>query len=49
MKKAKAWNIKGEVVAELKYNVDASYRFHKSKSVDIEVDFWRFGVVDKEL
>jgi len=48
-KKAKQWNIKGEVVAQLRYNLDASYKFHKNKSVDIDVDFWRFDVSNKEL
>lgn len=36
------WNVTGEIVAELRYNLDSSYRFHKKKSVDIEVDLWRF-------
>jgi len=48
-KKTKEWNVKAEVVAELKYNVEASYKFHKNKSVDIEVDFWRFDVAEKNL
>ncbi|RKO97482.1 hypothetical protein CXG81DRAFT_25922 [Caulochytrium protostelioides] len=34
------WN--AHVVGELKYNLPASYRFHKRKSVNIEVDFIRF-------
>lgn len=38
----KTWNVNGEVVAKLKYNIDSSYRFHRQKSVDIEVDLWRF-------
>ncbi|XP_037825266.1 rRNA N6-adenosine-methyltransferase METTL5 [Lucilia sericata] len=49
LKKSKEWNVKGQVVAELKYNIEASYKFHKNKSVDIEVDFWRFDVTDKEI
>ncbi|XP_061393614.1 rRNA N6-adenosine-methyltransferase Mettl5 [Musca vetustissima] len=48
-KKSKDWKVKGEVVAQLKYNIDNSYKFHKNKSVDIEVDFWRFDVTEKEL
>jgi predicted RNA methylase len=32
----------GQVLATLRYNIDASYGFHKKKSVDIEVDFIRF-------
>lgn len=32
----------GEVIAELRYNLDASYKFHKKATVDIAVDCWRF-------
>lgn len=49
LKKTKEWNVKGQVVAELKYNIEASYKFHKNKTVDIEVDFWRFDVTAKEV
>uniref|UniRef100_A0A383WQB4 Uncharacterized protein n=1 Tax=Tetradesmus obliquus TaxID=3088 RepID=A0A383WQB4_TETOB len=31
-----------EVLAELRYNLPATMRFHKQASVDIEVDLWRF-------
>ncbi|XP_054735037.1 rRNA N6-adenosine-methyltransferase Mettl5 [Anastrepha obliqua] len=48
-KKVKDWNVKGNVVAELKYNIDTCYSFHKSKSVDINVDFWRFDVSEKNV
>ncbi|KAI8924743.1 S-adenosyl-L-methionine-dependent methyltransferase [Entophlyctis helioformis] len=44
LKKAESWGLKGEVVAELRYNLDASYKFHKKKSVDIQVDLLRFEV-----
>lgn len=47
-KKAKEWGIKSEVVAQLRYNIDSSYKFHKKQSVDIEVDFWRFDVTNKQ-
>lgn len=33
-----------EVVAELRYNLEASFKVHKKKTVDIEVDFWRFEI-----
>lgn len=33
-----------EVVAQLRYNIEASYKFHKKQSVDVEVDFWRFAI-----
>ncbi|KAE8580966.1 hypothetical protein XENTR_v10024611 [Xenopus tropicalis] len=42
-KKATDWNVKMEIIAELRYDLPASYKFHKKKSVDIEVDFIRFA------
>ncbi|EIE18452.1 S-adenosyl-L-methionine-dependent methyltransferase [Coccomyxa subellipsoidea C-169] len=33
-----------EVVAQLRYDLPASYAFHKERSRDIEVDLWRFEV-----
>ncbi|KAF9585058.1 hypothetical protein BGW38_004075 [Lunasporangiospora selenospora] len=42
LKKAKEWGVECEVVAELKYNLDKSYSFHKKESLDIAVDFLRF-------
>ncbi|KAK5669220.1 hypothetical protein QVD99_003632 [Batrachochytrium dendrobatidis] len=47
LKKAREWNLEGQVIAELRYNIDASYKFHKKKSVDVQVDFWRFQVIEK--
>jgi predicted RNA methylase len=32
------------VLAELRYDLPATYKFHKDKSRDIEVDLWRFVV-----
>lgn len=43
-KKTKELNVVGEVIAELRYNIESSYKFHKKSSVDIEVDVWRFSV-----
>lgn len=43
-KKTKELNIEGKVIAELRYNLEASYKFHKKSSVDIQVDVWRFLV-----
>lgn len=48
-RKSMEWNVKGEVIAELRYNIDACYKFHRRKSVDIEVDLWHFNVANKEL
>ncbi|XP_033842951.1 rRNA N6-adenosine-methyltransferase METTL5 [Periophthalmus magnuspinnatus] len=42
-KKAYDWGVKMEVIAELRYDLPASYKFHKKKSVDIQVDFLRFS------
>ena len=41
-KKAAEWGVAMEVVAELRFDLPATYKFHKQKSVDIEVDFMRF-------
>lgn len=43
-KKTEELQVEGKVIAELKYNLESSYRFHKKSSVDIEVDVWRFEV-----
>ncbi|XP_034042310.1 rRNA N6-adenosine-methyltransferase METTL5 [Thalassophryne amazonica] len=42
-KKAVDWGVTMEVIAELRYDLPASYKFHKRKSVDIQVDFLRFS------
>mmetsp|Transcript_20696 Transcript_20696/g.45339 ORF Transcript_20696/g.45339 Transcript_20696/m.45339 type:complete len:210 (+) Transcript_20696:1320-1949(+) len=34
--------IRAQVVAEMRYDIPASYKFHKEKSKDIAVDMWRF-------
>ncbi|KAJ6637697.1 rRNA N6-adenosine-methyltransferase Mettl5 [Pseudolycoriella hygida] len=47
-KKSIEWGVPAEIIAELRYNIDASYKFHKKSSVDIEVDCWRFNVLDKK-
>ena len=39
---AEEWGVKLEVVAELKFDIPQMYKFHKKKSVDVEVDFLRF-------
>jgi len=41
-KKCKEWNVKMQVVAELRYDLPQTYKFHKNASVDIKVDFIRF-------
>lgn len=44
-KKGLELNTRPEIVAQLRYNLDASYKFHKKKSVDVDVDFWRFEII----
>ena len=43
LKKAGDFGMVATVVAELRYNLDASYKFHKKKSQDIAVDLIRFA------
>lgn len=40
--KAKDWGVGAQVVAELRYDLPATYKHHKKTSVDIHVDFIRF-------
>jgi len=43
IKKAESeWNVQAEVLAQLKYDLPATYKHHKKLSVDIEVDLLRF-------
>jgi len=37
-----------EVLAQLRYDLPATYKFHKQKSRDIEVDLWRFEVPERK-
>ena len=41
-KAAAACGLIGRPIAQLRYNLDKTYDFHKKKSLDIEVDLWRF-------
>ncbi|XP_076439604.1 rRNA N(6)-adenosine-methyltransferase METTL5-like [Babylonia areolata] len=42
MKQATEWGVNAEVIAQLRYDLACTMKFHKEKSVDIEVDFYRF-------
>eukprot|EP00045_Choanoeca_perplexa_P008856 m.83087 g.83087 ORF g.83087 m.83087 type:complete len:276 (-) comp14646_c0_seq2:615-1442(-) len=42
IKQASKLGWQAQVVAELRYDLPASYKFHKKGSVDVEVDFLRF-------
>uniref|UniRef100_A0A1L8DRX5 Putative rna methylase n=1 Tax=Nyssomyia neivai TaxID=330878 RepID=A0A1L8DRX5_9DIPT len=46
-KTAAQLQVEPQIVAQLRYNLDAAYKFHKKKSVDIDVDFWRFQLPKK--
>ena len=43
LKKAKEWNSKAEVLAELHFDLPKTYKFHRKQSVDVDVDFIRFS------
>lgn len=44
LKKAETWGAKPQVLAELRYDLPATYKHHKKASVDINVDFIRLAV-----
>ncbi|GAA6005575.1 hypothetical protein JCM10207_005255 [Rhodosporidiobolus poonsookiae] len=46
-RKAKAFGFEGTVIAQMRYDLPKTMAFHKQKSVDIEVDMWRFEKVQK--
>lgn len=41
MKKAEQWGVEVTVLAQLRFGIPATYKFHKRKSVDVEVDLIR--------
>lgn len=45
-KAEREWKVAAEVIAQLRYDLRSTYRFHKRDTVDIEVDVWRFCVGD---
>lgn len=42
LKRGRQLGAKGKVIAELRYDLPQTYKFHKQSSVDIKVDFIRF-------
>lgn len=43
LRKAQSWGVKkAEVLAELRYDLPRTYKFHSKDSKDIKVDFYRF-------
>jgi len=43
LKKAQQWSAGAKVLAELRFDLPATYKFHSKKSVDIQVDLIRFS------
>ena len=41
-------NLDCEILAELRYGLPNTFRCHKKNSVDIEVDFIRFGHINPD-
>ncbi|GAA5896831.1 METTL5 family protein [Sporobolomyces salmoneus] len=46
-RKAKSLGFKGTVIAQMRYDLPKTMAHHKQKSVDIEVDMWRFERIAK--
>ena len=46
LKKGKEFGFNGQVMAQLEYDIPQMYKFHKKKSVDVQVDFIRFEKSD---
>eukprot|EP00752_Nemacystus_decipiens_P010035 g8948.t1 len=42
LKKAEQWGVDITVLAQLRFDIPATYKFHKRNSVDVEVDLIRF-------
>jgi len=42
LKKARNMGIQGQVLAQVYFDLPKSYKFHKQKTKDVEVDFWEF-------
>jgi predicted RNA methylase len=42
------WGMNVEVVAQMKFDLPQTYKFHKEKSVDVEVDLIRVAVFPDE-
>ncbi|KAI1286399.1 rRNA N6-adenosine-methyltransferase METTL5 [Halotydeus destructor] len=42
-RRCRDWNVNMQIVAELKFDIPNMYKYHKHKSVDVEVDFIRFS------
>lgn len=45
LSRAQKLGAKGEVIAELRYDLPRAYKFHKKQSVDVNVDLIRFQLI----
>jgi predicted RNA methylase len=44
LKKVSEWGMEATVVAEMKFDIPNTYKFHQKKSVDVEVDLLRVSI-----
>lgn len=48
LKKIAEWGMEATVVAEMKFEIPNTYKFHQKKSVDVEVDLLRVSIPQRE-
>lgn len=48
LRTVESWGMSAEVIAEMKFDLPNSYKFHKQKNVDVSVDLLRVQVVDSD-
>ena len=44
MRTLEGWGLKVQVVAEMKFDIPQTYKFHSQKNVNVEVDLIRVGL-----
>ncbi|VDO52378.1 unnamed protein product [Brugia timori] len=42
-------DISADCIAQLRWNLPATYSYHRRQSVDIEVDLWQFSINSKNV
>lgn len=48
LKKVSEWGMEATVVAEMKFDIPNTYKFHQKKSVDVEVDLLRVSIPQRQ-
>lgn len=48
LRKVAEWGMEATVVAEMKFDIPNTYKFHQKKSVDVEVDLLRVSIPQRE-